>query len=174
MVERESGSGESVVPKEIERKFLIGVAVEEVPGIEDAEKITIAQGYLVVSDRAAIRVRQEGEKYFMTYKGAPLDHAAERVEINEPITRELFEHFWPATAGSRVQKTRYRVPLQGYVVDLDVFEGDHAGGVMAEVEFSSTAAADLFQPPEWFAQEVTADKRYGNASIAEHGFPVAA
>ena len=43
--------------------------------------------------------------------------------------------------------------------------------MLAEVEFMSTMDSDNFQPPDWFGTDVTADKRFGNSSIAEVGFP---
>lgn len=42
---------------------------------------------------------------------------------------------------------------------------------MAEVEFSTLKEAEEFNAPDWFGEDVTSDKRYGNGDIAEHGFP---
>ena len=80
---------------------------------------------------------------------------------------------WPGTEGRRIEKTRYELPLADGTgtIELDIFEGENTGHIMAEVEFASTEAADAFEAPQWFGADVTADKAYGNASIAEHGFP---
>ena len=160
-------SGEKA-PKEIERKFL----VTEVPVTPDSfnyEKIR--QGYLANDEYGAVRVRQKGERFYITYKGVTGVHAAERVELETELTEEQFSVLWPGTEGRRVEKTRYTIPYGANTIELDLFEGQDAGNILAEVEFASTAEADEFIVPAWFGTDVTADKRYGNASIAENGFP---
>jgi CYTH domain-containing protein len=42
---------------------------------------------------------------------------------------------------------------------------------VAEVEFESEAAADEFEPPDWFGPEVTDDPRYANRALAVDGVP---
>ncbi len=164
--------------REIERKFIIDTAI-----VADLKKHgfqldgypheKIDQGYLANTPDGAVRVRRKGPKFFLTYKAASASHVAERIELETELTADQFEAMWPGTEGRRVEKTRYKVPSGDgvHTIELDVFEGEHAGHVLAEVEFASTAEADAFQPPVWFGTDVTADKAYGNASIAEHGFP---
>jgi adenylate cyclase len=51
------------------------------------------------------------------------------------------------------------------VFEVDVFEGDHTGLVIAEVELSSSEEhVDL---PHWIGKEVTGDSRYYNSSLAQ-------
>jgi adenylate cyclase len=155
---------------EIERKFL----VSEFPPISnEVRSEKIYQGYLIKRDDYSIRIRQKGDRYYWTYKEALAEHAALRTEIEKEITREEFEALWPATAGKRLEKTRYMIRYGSTVVELDVFEGENAGNMLAEVEFNTTNDADNFDPfiPDWFGREVTSDPRYSNAHIAEHGFP---
>ncbi len=161
--------------KEIERKFLVEPIPDQYILRAIYEHVKIAQGYLVVSESGAVRLRQKGDKYFITYKSSAGNHEAERTELETALTKEQFDTLWPGTEGRRLEKTRYVVP-QGipypqYIVELDVFEGLNDGHALAEVEFTSTAEADNFTPPGWLGREVTADKRYGNASISERGFP---
>lgn len=162
---------EQAEPKEIERKFLID-ALPDGLDLGEYESVKIDQGYLAVDERAAVRIRRKGVKFYITYKGAPLEHEAERIELEGEISQELFETLWPGTAGRRIEKTRYMIPYEDRIIELDLFEGDNAGYMLAEVEFVSTSQSDDFGPPDWFGTEVTADKRYGNASIADNGFPV--
>jgi len=42
---------------------------------------------------------------------------------------------------------------------------------LVEVEFDSDDAADDFEPPDWFGDEVTEDNRYTNSSLARFGWP---
>jgi CYTH domain-containing protein len=63
------------------------------------------------------------------------------------------------------------LPHDELEIELDVFEGELEGLVVAEVEFDSDAAADSFEPPEWFGDEVTGDDRYLNETLAIQGRP---
>ncbi len=164
---------EATASTEIERKFVIDALPEELD-LEGFKAKKIRQGYLSSTPSEAVRIRQKGDSYFWTYKAAPTSHAAERVELECEISKDQFDAMWPGTAGRRLEKTRYEIPLGKHgehTVELDIFEGDNDGHMLAEVEFSSTQGADLFEAPDWFGQDVTADKSYGNANIAEHGFP---
>src|SRR5665213_858597 len=171
--EKPHTQGEAVT-KEIERKWL----VDELPvwfSLQDVkpEKIEmIAQGYLAVDGRGAVRIRQKGEKYFLTYKSVPGVHAAERDELETELSADQFNKLWPGTEGRRVEKTRYVFDHpEGLKIELDIFEGANAGRMLAEIEFTSTDLADSFEAPAWFGLDVTTDKRYGNSSIADNGFP---
>ena len=56
------------------------------------------------------------------------------------------------------------MPFGGLIWEVDVFEGRHAGLVIAEVELDSEDQA--VQLPDWVGVEVSADERYFNASLA--------
>lgn len=163
-------SKEAVISKEIERKFVIDKIPEDFDlGSFPSKKIY--QGYLVNTAECAVRLRRKGAAFFLTYKTASKEHAAERVELETELSEVQFDTMWPGTAGKRLEKTRYEIPYGNHVIELDVFEGANTGHVLAEVEFKSTSEADIFQPPGWFSRDVTADRAYGNSNIAEFGFP---
>ncbi len=54
---------------------------------------------------------------------------------------EQFECLWPATAGRRVSKTRYEVPVGALTAELDQYSGELAGLMTVEVEFPSVEEA---------------------------------
>lgn len=141
---------------EIERKFLI----KDMPDLTQYKCKHITQGYL--STNPVVRVREDGDKYYLTYKGSGL---LAREEANLPLTKESFEHLVKKSDGKIIQKTRYLIPLDPYTIELDVFEGDHAPLIMAEVEFPSIEEANDFVPPAWFGEDVTQDKRYHNSNM---------
>lgn len=95
-----------------------------------------------------------------------------RREIERPLSRSAFEAAWSATEGRRLTKTRWRIPDQGAVWEIDRFEAPSAasGLVLAEAEASSEAMAMALIPPDWLApvidREVTDDPAYTNAEIA--------
>lgn len=151
---------------EIERKFL----VQHLPDLREAEALRVRQGYLTaLTDSTELRLRQMGDRYYLTQKGGA---GRVRQEREVEITKMQFAPFWPATEGRRVEKTRWRGRLaEGHGFELDLFEGNLKGLRLVEVEFPNEAAAEAFDPPAWFGPEVTEDKRYGNKWMAVHGLP---
>jgi CYTH domain-containing protein len=64
--------------------------------------------------------------------------------------------------GTGLTKTRYRVPPFG----VDVFTGNLAGLLMAEIEFESAEDEKHFQVPSDVVAEVTADPRFAGGRLA--------
>ena len=65
----------------------------------------------------------------------------------------------------RVVKKRYRVPAgNDRTWELDVFSGGNEGLMIAEIELGDIE--DEFDIPEWLGDEITADDRYLNVSLA--------
>ena len=149
---------------EVERKFL--VAAE--PDLEGTESDEIVQGYLAVGSDGEVRLRRKGEKLVLTAKrGSGL--ARDEAEIE--LARADFELLWPLTEGRRLHKRRHLIPRGGLTIELDVYEGDLEGLVVAEIEFSSESEAGSFEPPEWLGEDVTGDERYLNETLAANGAP---
>jgi adenylate cyclase len=63
-----------------------------------------------------------------------------------------------------VEKTRYYVPHEGREWEVDVFAGENAGLVVAEIELDDEA--DVIALPDWAGEEVTEDVRYYNSNLA--------
>lgn len=151
---------------EIERKFLI----QDAPfGLsEHAEAFEIEQGYFLTDVGTKMRVRSktnvDGDVvYVQTRKEGD---GLVREEDEWEISKEAFEAIWPDTEGKRLQKTRYLIPHESLVVELDVYHGPLEGLMTAEVEFESVDEAMAFEVPRWFGKELTDDHRFTNAELA--------
>jgi CYTH domain-containing protein len=109
-----------------------------------------------------VRVRIAGDAGFLTVKGRAV--GASRAEYEYAIPREHAEEMLDQLCQRPlVEKTRYRIPWGGLTWEVDVFHGDNAGLVVAEVELEDEGQAiDL---PPWVGREVTGDGRYANASL---------
>lgn len=155
---------------EIERKFLVASLPADLASHGcDA----IQQGYIAIgADGSEARLRRVGERLLLTVKrGGGL--AREETEV--ALSAEQFERLWPASAGRRVEKTRYRIPAEdGLVIELDLYAGALEGLLVAEVEFADLEAAARFSAPAWFAREVTDDDAYKNRRLAVDGMPAGA
>ncbi len=147
---------------EIERKFLI----PSLPGhLKEFPCLTIEQGYLC--REPVVRIRRQEEEYFLTYKSKGL---MVREEYNLPLTKEAYLHLRPKADGILIAKKRYLIPLAPcYTIELDIFEGELAPLVLAEVEFTTEAEAKAFVPPEWFGEDVTYSNTYHNSVLSARG-----
>jgi adenylate cyclase len=150
---------------EIENKFLLA----RLPGgMKNGEKIL--QGYLAVAD-PEVRIRQKGEKFFVTRKGG---EGFVRQEAEAEVSAEVFEILWPATVGKRIEKTRYELTgPDGFVWEVDEYHGRLAGIVTAEVELPSetTKAAMPEEIRHVLIRDVTNDEAYKNKNLAINGLP---
>ncbi len=146
---------------EIERKYLVNKLPER---LDSYPCRIIEQGYL--NTDPVIRIRKDNEKYELTYKSKGL---MAREEYNLPLNRTSYEHLISKVDGRLIRKRRYMIPLADtLVVELDVFEGDLAPLILAEVEFPDEAQALNFVPPDWFREDVTFSGKYHNSYLSQH------
>lgn len=150
---------------EIERKFL----VDDLPdGLEWLDERALRQGYVALDGATEVRVRDDDGVWLLTIKhGGGLVRVEEDFEVDD----RRGETLWALTEGRRVCKRRRRMPYGGAMLEIDVFEGDLAGLVVAEAEFADEAVAMAFTPPDWFGREVTDDPAFKNRALAVDGRP---
>ena len=145
---------------EIERKYLV---LNDSWRARVRREVRYLQGYLANTRDCSVRVRVGGDSAFLNVKGATV--GASRLEFEYPVPvadaevmlREL-------CAGGVVEKTRYYVPHGGREWEVDVFAGDNAGLIVAEIELDDEA--DVVALPDWAGEEVTGDVRYYNSNLA--------
>lgn len=141
---------------EIERKFLVsGDGWRGGPGRR------LVQGYLSESGAATVRVRIDDGDAFLTIKGD--DPGRSRPEFEYAIPLADAQDLLRLCRRPLIEKTRYEVEHAGLVWEVDVFEGDNAGLVIAEVELDS--AGQAVELPPWVGDEVTDDLRYRNSNL---------
>lgn len=152
--------------QEIERTF----RVRQIPkNIAKYPSENIAQGYLAIAPNGAeVRLRKVGPRYFETFKGSG---TLQRRELEIELSPDQFHALWLGTEGQRIEKMRYHIEDKGQKIELNIFQGDLAGLVLAEVEFSSREESEGFDPPDWFGDEVTENVAYKNQTLAQEGLP---
>lgn len=150
--------------QEIERKFL--VRKELLPGC--LKSVPIAQGYLNSSPERTVRVRIAGDQAFLTVKGPSSEDGLSRFEWEEAISVEGAYCLMPLCEAGAIVKKRCHMVHKGKLWEIDFFEGDNAGLVVAEIELSSTDEEVAI--PDWVSEEVTGDVRYYNSSLAKRPF----
>ena len=151
---------------EIERKFLPPALPARANG---AEQVAIEQGYLALDGETEVRLRRAGDALRLTVK-----HGAgeSRAEVEIELGADQFDALWPLAAGRSLRKTRLLVPLGGdLTAEIDRYEGELAGLLVAEVEFPSAEASREWEPPQWIGREVTGEGAYANRALAVDGVP---
>lgn len=149
--------------QEIERKFLVNAA--RLGELTDGE--VMRQGYIDTMSLATVRARIAGNRGWLTLKGGNRGGVRSEFEYEIPVedARQIIDEL---CRGPVIAKTRYRREYRGYTWEIDVFEGDNAGLVVAEVELGAVTEDPPL--PDWVTAEVTSDPRYYNSQLARHPF----
>lgn len=147
---------------EIERKFI--ARADNLP--PSKRSLRMEQGYIDPS-QAAVRVRISGDSCFLTIKGAVAGMSRLEYEFPIPLEqgRELLENLCRKPV---IEKTRMLVDHAQHCWEVDVFSGDNKGLVVAEVELEDEN--EVVELPPWVEREVTHDRKYSNAALAERPY----
>lgn len=149
---------------EIERKFLIR---DDSWRSQAKHSVRYRQAYLNHETSCSVRVRISGEAAWLNIKGATI--GAERLEFEYEIPLQDAHDMLDKLSKTPVlEKVRYFVEAGPHTFEIDVFEGDNAGLVVAEIELDEVG--EHFERPDWLGLEVTEDPRYYNTQLARHPF----
>ena len=152
---------------EIERKFLVHKDRDFRSCAYSSSRIK--QGYIGAKG-ATVRVRTRDDHAYLTIKG-PSDKAGlARFEWEKEIPLAEAEALMKICEPGIIEKTRWLVPAEDgkHTWEVDVFEGDNAGLIMAEIELESEA--DQFKKPDFIGPEVTGDRRFYNSHMRRYPF----
>lgn len=147
---------------EIERKFLV-INDNWRENVQDCTRYV--QAYLSKEPERTVRVRIAGEKAYLTIKGLPpKDAPLETPEFEYEIPKKDAEKLLTLCLPGSIDKTRHKIKQGSLVWEVDVFEGENKGLVMAEIEIPTSDT--VFDKPAWLGKEVTDDSRYKNAALS--------
>ena len=145
--------------KEIERKFLVDIDIwgAQVKGAFS----NISQAYLQNSKGQTIRLRLRDNKAYLTIKGP-----------TKGLTRNEYEYEIPFKEAEQMifdfklkvlKKRRYLIDFATKTWEVDVFEDQLKGLILAEIELESEQ--EKFEKPDWVGEEVSYDASYFNANL---------
>lgn len=149
---------------EIERKFLLS---NDSWRAQAGQSEIMRQGYLAGSKHASVRVRISGDQANLNIKSATLGVSRQEYEYSIPLD-DANEILDTLVDGPLIEKTRYYVTHGAHVWEIDVFDGDNQGLVVAEIELEHPD--ETFVRPDWLGEEVSGDSRYYNVSLVRHPF----
>ena len=148
--------------KEIERKFLVDTS--KLPTLPKGH--IMKQGY-VPTQGITVRARISDDQAYLTLKGRAT--GLSRSEFEYPIPVEDAQQILDELcAHPLIEKTRYLIPYGEHIWELDIFEGDNEGLIVAEIELGSED--EQFELPIWTTEEVSYDTRYRNTNLIAHPF----
>lgn len=123
------------------------------------EKISVSFDFAM----AEARLRDQEGNYFFTIKS---EGSLKRDELNIPISKEIFETYWPKTKGKRVEKIHitqpYKVNGLEYLLELNVYTDRNL--IVAEIEVESKEEAEKLP---MLGLDVTLEKKYKNKNLAK-------
>ena len=67
-----------------------------------------------------------------------------------------------------IEKTRHFVMHNNHQWEIDEFDGENAGLIVAEIELEE--ANETFTKPNWIGADVTQDMRYYNNNLAKYPY----
>ncbi|GAA4084954.1 CYTH domain-containing protein [Mucilaginibacter panaciglaebae] len=149
---------------EIERKFLVDYNKWQAADKPVGSKLK--QGYIVDDENRTVRLRIAGTAAHLTFKTGTTGITRNEYEYEIPAddAAELFTQF----VKTSLEKTRYCLTHDNKLWEVDVFEGDNEGLIVAEIELDSED--EPFMLPPWVGQEVSGDTRYYNSSLSVKPF----
>ena len=148
---------------EIEKKFLIKNDNWKETVLEEKE---ISQGYLSANPNRTVRVRIMGKDGFITIKSKSKSSVRSEFEYEIPIddAKELME----LCEKPILAKTRHFVKHENHNWEIDVFEKENKGLVVAEIEL--TRENESFLIPDWIGNEVTEETKYYNSQLIQNPY----
>jgi CYTH domain-containing protein len=147
---------------EIERKFLVrNHTFKEMA----TRHFRIKQGFLNSHPERTVRVRLSEERGNLTIKGAGNENGTTRFELEYSIPADQAARLLAICEPGIIDKTRYEIPLDGHVWEVDVFEGENKGLIIAELELESEE--EQFSVPGWLGEEVTGQIQYYNSQLSK-------
>ena len=151
--------------QEIERKFL--VKNHDFKNEATSSSI-IRQAFISRHPERTVRVRQYGDKGFLTIKGKSSADGTTRMEWEKEIPLNEAKQLFDLCESGEIYKERYLVQLKGFTFEIDEFFGENQGLIIAEIELHS--ANQVFLKPAWLGKEVTGDVRFYNSQLSKNPF----
>jgi len=146
---------------ETERKFT--VTGDFMKDVKSSKRIT--QGYICADPGRTVRIRMAGTEAFLTIKGPSDEKFWSRYEFEQKVSPADAEELIKLCVSGIIDKVRHYIPVGSHIWEVDVFQGDNEGLIIAEIELESEN--ESFEMPGWVGEEVTTDRRYYNSMLSK-------
>ena len=124
------------------------------------------QGYIATDNNTTVRIRIVGEIGYITFKSKAIGHTRSEFEYPIPVA-DAREMLATLCIKPLIEKVRYKVVCDRLIWEVDEFEGENEGLIIAEVELENeTQQIDI---PDWIEREVN-DRKYFNSYLVKHPY----
>jgi adenylate cyclase len=149
---------------EIEHKFLLANSDWRK---QISRSVKYRQGYLSSQASSSIRVRISDDHGWLNIKSATIGSHRYEYEYEIPLNdaEEIINNLCRKPL---IEKIRHFVTDDRNIWEIDEFEGENKGLIVAEIELPEIGRP--FSKPQWLGPEVTHDLRYYNNNLAQHPF----
>jgi adenylate cyclase len=146
---------------EVEHKFLLA---NDRWRDEIYHSVHYRQGYLSGSPLSSVRVRISDSQAWLNIKSATIGTHRYEFEYEIPLAdaNTLLDELCHKPL---IEKVRHLVRHGSHIWEIDEFEGENAGLIVAEIELSQIG--ESFAKPAWIGAEVTDDLRYYNNNLSK-------
>ena len=117
--------------------------------------------------KCSVRVRSSADKAWLNIKSVTIGNQRQEFEYEIPLS-DAAMMLDTLARKPLIEKTRHLVDYANHTWEIDEFEGDNAGLIVAEVELRSPE--EVFERPEWVGKDVTSDLRYYNTSLSKQPY----
>lgn len=150
---------------EIEHKFLV-VSDEWRRSVRKSS--SFRQGYLNNNElQCSIRVRTSQDRGWLNVKSATIGIERQEFEYEIPL-KDANTMLESLARKPLIEKTRHIVDFGEHAWEIDVFEGENKGLVVAEIELATLG--EPFSKPSWVGEDVSHDIRYYNTSLSKRPY----
>ena len=150
--------------KEIERKFLVKGKFKNFA----VKSYKIVQAYISSVPERSVRIRIKGNRAFLTIKGIKNKSGITGFEFEKEITLKEGEQLLKICEKGIINKTRYIIPFGKHDYEVDEFNDDNKGLIIAEIELNYET--ETFKKPDWLGTEVTGDNRFYNVYLVNNPY----
>lgn len=103
-----------------------------------------------------LRLRQKGDRYEITKKTRINGDPSRQLEETITLTKEEFDAL-SSSSHRKIEKRRAPLLYNGHEGELDIFDGEHAGLVLVDFEFTDENEQAAFTQPGFCSADVTAE-----------------
>lgn len=148
---------------ELEKTYLL----KKLPsGLKDCKYIEIIDIYIPASKaHPNMRIRKKGDKIELTKKTPINNDASRQTEHTIPLSQEEFDALL-VVPGKKVRKLRYYYLFKKQIAEIDVFQDELSGLVLADFEFTNPKEKEDFEAPDFCLVEITQEEFIAGGYLA--------
>jgi len=152
---------------EYERRFLLKTLPAD---LDESQFVRIVDHYVKGTRLRLRRLERPGAgiveyKFAVKFADASLPDGCIAL-TNLYLTAAEYDYLRPFVGADSIVKRRYPYMHNGWLYDIDVFEGAQDGLILAEIELETADEFRGFPPPEFAARDVTADPFFTGGNLA--------